>query len=236
MAERSSVHVTFFNKAFPHKGKSAEAGRPIFVDKEMVEIRFPGDNKRVHVAPANEKAQMEPGTSRRVEYIERFPEHYARFKTGEAQGQIGTPLSEMPFLTEGRRKELKAVNIHTAETLAALPDREIQKLGIGIRALVEQARSFIELADSSAPTTKLAAENEELRERMARLEAMLAGKPAPVLKQSENFDRWQDPDIKAFLKDATGALPKGNPKHETLVRLAEEAVKAKATVTFGDAA
>lgn len=229
MTERSSVHVTFFNKAFEHKGKSAEAGRPIFVDREMVSIRFPGDNKRVHVAPANEKAQMEPGSGRRMDYIERFPDHYARFKQGEAQGQIGTPLSELPFLTEARRKELKAVNIHTAETLAALPDREIQKLGIGIRALVEQATSFIELAASSAPTTRLAAENEELRARLDRLEKRLEGQavPAEVEKQSENFDTWEDQNLKAFLKDVTGALPKGNPKHETLVKLAEEAVAKK---------
>ncbi len=227
MAERSSVHVTFFNKAFPHKGKSAEAGRPIFVDMEMVEIRFPGDNKRVHVAPAREKAQMEPGSGRRLDYIERFPDHYARFKAGEAQGQIGTPLAELTFLTEARRKELKAVNIHTAETLAALPDREIQKLGPGIRTLVEQAQSFIDLAKSSAPTIRLAAENEELRERLSRLEQMLLDKQPDPKPAGEDFNKWEDPDIKAFLKDVNGAVPKGNPKHETLVRLAEEAVANK---------
>ena len=227
MAERSSVHVTFFNKAFEHKGKSMEAGRPIFVDMEMVEIRFPGDNKRVHVAPAREKAKMEEGSGRRMDYIERFPEHYARFKAGDAQGQIGTPLSELSFLTEARRKEMKAVNIHTAETLAALPDREIQKLGIGIRALVEQAQTFIDLAKSSAPTIRLAAENEELRERMERLEAMLQDKQPDPKPAGEDFSKWEDQDIKAFLKDVTGSVPKGNPKHDTLVRLADEAVAVK---------
>ena len=66
---------------------------------------------------------------------------------------------------------------------------------------------------------------------MARLEAMLEGQaaaPAVDEKQSEDFDCWEDANIKAFLKDVTGAVPKGNPKHETLVRLAEEAVAAKA--------
>ena len=224
MSERSSVHVTFFNKAFENKRKSLEAGRPIFVDREMVEIRFPGDNKRVHVAPAAERAQMEPGSSRRLSYIDRFPDHYKLFKEEQPQGQIGTPISELPFLTEARRQEMRAMNIHTAEALADLPDRDIAKMGMGFRAYVDQARAWVEMASGSAATTALAVENAELRVRMERLEAMLADKPAVKV---EDFNAWQDQDIKAFLKDVTGSLPQGNPKHETLVRLAEEAVAEK---------
>lgn len=232
MAERPSVHVTFFMHPVENKRLSVEAGRPIFKDVEYVRIKFPGDPKRIHVAPAKEKAQMEPGSGRRLDYIERFPEHYARFKAGNDQGQVGTPISELPFLTEAKRHELRAVSIHTAEALAELPDRTIQKLGMGMRSLVEQARSWLDAAAGSAATTALAAENEELRQRMERLEEMLKQSAAPPPAEEppakgDNFADWKDPDIKAFLKDVTGALPQGNPKHDTLVRLAEQAVAAK---------
>ena len=233
MAERPSVHVEFFNHPVENARLTAEAGRPIFKDVEYVRIKFPGDPKRIHVAPAREKAKMEPGTSRRLDYIERFPEHYARFKTGNDQGQIGTPISELPFLTEAKRKELRAVDIMTAETLAGLPDRLIQKMGMGFRSLVDQAQSWIDMAAGSAATTALAAENAELRDRLDKLEAALpTDKPGEMTvklseSQKEDFDTWEDQNLKAVLKDATGEKPKGNPKHETLVKMAEEAVAEK---------
>ena len=64
------------------------------------------------------------------------------------------------------------------------------------------------------------------------LEAMAtnANTPSNLLPDKppmEDFSAWEDPDIKAFLKDVTGETPKGNPKHETLVKLAEEAVAAR---------
>ena len=222
MADRKSVHVTFFSKTFDDGKATLKEGRQMFKDVDMVEIRFPGDNKRVHVAPAREKAMMEPGSARRLDYIERFPDHWKRYQDDQPQGQIGTPLAELPFLTEAKRKELRAVSIQTCEALAELPDREIGKMGPGFRAVVNQAKNWLDAAAGSVETNKLAAENAELRERLDRLEAKLA-----PTAEGEDFKVWQSQDIKAFLKDATGEKPKGNPKHETLVKLAEEAVAAK---------
>ena len=99
-------------------------------------------------------------------------------------------------------------------------------MGPGFRVLVNQARNWLDIAAGSAESNKLAAENAELRERLDRLEAAISGDTKPVVP-SEGFDAWEDQNIKAFLKDATGEKPKGNPKHETLVKLAEEAVAAK---------
>ncbi|MCU0905633.1 MAG: hypothetical protein MUE83_17460, partial [Tabrizicola sp.] len=49
-----TLGVEFFMKPVENKAKSKEAGRPIFEDREMVRIAFPGDSKREHVAPAHE--------------------------------------------------------------------------------------------------------------------------------------------------------------------------------------
>lgn len=39
------------------------------------------------------------------------------------------------------------------------------------------------------------------------------------------FTDWTDESLKAFIKDKTGQAPRGNPSHETLIRMAEEAHK-----------
>jgi len=225
---KSSVHVEFYMHSIPDNKLTAEKGRPIFKDVEYVQIRFPGDNKRVHVAPAHDRAYMPlDGETTRRDYTEMFPEHYDLFKKGESCSQIGTPLSELPFLTEAKRREFRAVNIETAEALAGLPDREIAKMGMGTRDWVNKAKAWIDAAENSVVTDALSAENAELRERMAKMEAMLADKGPVKMPDKANdhseFEDWDSETIKAYLADQTGARPKGNPKHSTLVRLADEA-------------
>ena len=59
------------------------------------------------------------GEQTQVTYAERFQHQYRQFKTAAAQTKTGTPLDHAPFLTEGRRAELRAQNIYTVEALAA---------------------------------------------------------------------------------------------------------------------
>jgi len=224
----STVHVEFYAEAVENPAKTRMEGRPIYEDKEFVKIKFPGDQKRVHVAPASEGYRRDPATNRWVSYIEDFPKHYERFQQGLEQSVSGTPLSELPFLTESKRAELRALNIHTGEQLAALDGAPLSRLGMGGRALKDQATAYIEHASDTALETRLAGENAALREQMAILQAQMAevllSKPAPVpaAPSVSSFDDYQDEDIKAFIKDRTGSAPRGNPSHETLVRMADE--------------
>src|SRR5690348_14260170 len=147
------VVATFRMHSTQNKKKSQEAGRPIFDDIEVCEIRLAANKQTVAVFPAHEvwKWQETPdGWREQVTYAMRFPEQYKRFKEGQAQVQSGTPLDELPFLTQGKRLELKALNIYTAESLAALDGSPLKLLGVGGRELKNQAQAYLDNAKGSA--------------------------------------------------------------------------------------
>ena len=233
----------------PNEARSRAMGRPQFDDMEIVEIRMAGNKQTVGVFPAHEvwKWEDKPDGSREpVTYAMRWADIYHKFKANEAQVQSGTPLSEAPFLSQAKRYELKALNIHTVEALAALDGTPLKTLGIGGREMKTQAQAYLAKAEGSAVETRLAAENEDLRQQIADLQAQFAqfgksstAKVAPAEAeddaaageedettgddQSESpFADWDDEDLKNWIADAQGSRPKGNPNHATLVRMADE--------------
>lgn len=228
---QSDVHVTFFADAVQNPAKSKEQGRPIFEDKEFVRIKFPGDRNRELVAPADQPSLRNPEDNTWLTYIDRFPAHYDAFKKGQEFFGEGTPIDEAPFLTVAQRAELKANNIHTIEAMAGCPDNNLSKLGMQARSWKSQSVAYLAKASGSAVETRMAAENAELREQMEAMRRQIAEmaqdrkspgvEPEPV--SGADFDTWSDEDLKAYIKDTTGAGPRGNPSHDTLVRLAEEA-------------
>lgn len=235
------LHITFFSEPIENARKTREAGRPIYDEREMVRIKFVGDPKRELVALANEQCVKDPATQQWVSYAQLYHRHYEAFKSGEAAIGDGTPISELPFLNEAKRAELRALHIHTAEALAQLEGTNLTRLGMFGRELKEKAQAYIDRAKESAVESRHAAENAMLKARLEVLEAqLLQGRignreivqPADDTEQPGNdettgqpsvFDNWDDKALRAFIKEQTGAAPKGNPSHETLVRLAEEA-------------
>lgn len=243
------LHIEFKNVAVENRAKSLKEGRPIFDQQEQVHIKFVGDTRKELVAPAHEKCIRDPATNQWVSYAQLYHRHYDAFKSGEAAIGDGTPISELPFLTEARRAELRALHIHTAEALAQLEGANLSRLGMFGRELKEQAKTYIERAKESALESRLSAENASLRTQleglMAQVTAMQPGPyrgpatdpmPAintPVTAQAvaqpdeppppSVFASWDASALKAFIKERTGAAPKGQPGHDTLVRLAEDA-------------
>lgn len=173
MEQSPSVHVEFYMHAKEDKRASREAGRPVYRDVEYVRIRFPGDKNRVLEQPAHERPYLSKDNGRRVSYAEMYPRHYELFQKS-AEQIVGTPVAELPILTMANRATLKAQNVHTVEQLAALDGLALKSLGMGGRAWKDQAQAYLDKAAGSAGTTKLAAENADLRERMKGLETMLA--------------------------------------------------------------
>ena len=231
------LHIEFKNVAVENRAKSLKEGRPIFDQQEQVHIKFVGDTRKELVAPAHEKCIRDPATNQWVSYAQLYHRHYEAFKSGEAAIGDGTPISELPFLTEARRAELRALHIHTADALAQLEGANLSRLGMFGRELKEQAKAYIDRAKETALESRLSAENAALKARLEALEAQMAGRPAPqasatqapVIEQSANeeapsvFENWDDGALRGFIKERTGASPKGSPSHVTLVRLAEEA-------------
>lgn len=218
------LFVEFFSDTAEDVKASRAEGVPKFKDVEKIRIRWPGDKSRELVAPADGKSLRGPD-GRWLTYAERWPEHYKAFKAGQAYIGEGTPISEAPFLTEARRRELRAMEIHTIETLAELPDRMRTRLGMGGLELMQQARAWVEKQKGFAAESRLASENEALRAQLNALAekvAMLGQSSAPKVDAVSPFASWADDDMKAYIKDATGQAPRGQPSHDTLVKMCDE--------------
>lgn len=228
----SHLAVEFFMSAKHNKRKSAEAGRPVYDDVEMVKIRIAGDPKSVLVAPANDQSSArDPQTNARLTYAQLHEGPYEAFKKGIEYRGSGTPLTDVTFLTAAQRKTLEGANVFTVEALAQLDGANLQKLGMGAREWKNQATAWLDKASGSADITKLAAENASLQQQIEALKAKIGMATSPTSapepepdesSASSPFAEWQDEDIKNFIKDRSGEKPRSNASHATLVRMADE--------------
>lgn len=206
--EFKHLAVRFYTAAKENKRKSVEAGRPVYDDIEMVEFRIAGDPKTVHVAPAHDQSSVrEQGSNRRLTYAQLHSGPYEAFKRGQEYIGSGTPLKELTFLSEGKRKELQALNVHTCEQLAALDGSNLARLGMGGRSLKTQAQAYLDKASGSGAVSRIAQENEDLKARLAALEAMMASQTSfptgnPVITEVEVYDGALGKQMDA-MRDAT---------------------------------
>lgn len=238
MESTKHLHIEFFSDAVQDKKRSKQEGRPIFADKEFVRIKFVGDPKRELVAPADDKFRRSPEGSGYDTYADAFPRHYEAFKKGQAFIGEGTPISELPFLTESKRKELRALEIHTAEALAHLDGANLERLKMGGRELKNQAQAWLDKANGSADMTRFAAENAALHDQIEALKKQMAefmtGNTPPAQKdtgvnvlpaqpsQNSPFADWDDDTIRLWIVEQGGEKPHHNCSHDTLVAKADE--------------
>jgi len=227
MRDERGVTAVFRNDIIKNEGASRTAGRPIFDDIEVCELRYAG-SKNTGVFPATEQSHWDEdevnGGQRIVTYAERFPKQYQQFKARQQQTKAGTPLDYLPFLTEARRAELRALNIYTAEALTVVDGPELKNLGPGGRELKNQAIAFLESGSELAQINKLEAELAEMRAVNQVLEddikrGMLDKKPAAPATE---FDTMSDEQLRAHIQSLSGVEPKGNLPRKTLIRMAQE--------------
>lgn len=232
MMDFKHLAVEFFTDAKLSKRKSAEAGRPVYEDIEKVRLRIAGDPKSVLVAPAHSASSVcDAVTNRRLTYAELHAGPYEAFKKGQKYVGSGTPLTELPFLTAAKRAELNALNVFTADALAELDGANLNRLGMGGRDLKNQAAEWLAKAQGSAGITQMAAENEALRNQMARLQEqmeVLMNSPAPeapaepVDTSGSPFADWDDDTIRLWIEEQGGDKPHHKAGHAKLVQIADE--------------
>lgn len=179
--------ITPFFKTIPLKDerKSLDQGRPIYQDVEVCEIRFAGSNDR-YVFPIHQyshwEVDEETGEQRQVTYAERFPKQFQQFRSRQAQTKSGTPLDFVPFLTDSKRSELRALNIYTLEALAELDGQPLKNLGIGGRDLKNKAMDYLATSTHDGIITKQQMQIDELLVRIKAMEQeKLASNPQYAL-------------------------------------------------------
>jgi hypothetical protein len=155
-AADKSVYARFYTMPVKDEHASANEGRPIFYDKEYIEIRAAGNQNNIVQRPSMQQDR------------ERFSRQYAAFKQGNSEQVVGTPLTEVTWLTRSQVEELAYVRIRTLEHLSSVSDDICSKMP-GLQDLKRKAAQVLEAAEAVAPITALQEENEGLKAQVAAL-------------------------------------------------------------------
>jgi hypothetical protein len=154
------ILVRFFMHPHPDAEASAAEGRPIFKEREYIQIMVPGDKNNIPTRPVWEADKA------------RFPQAYAAFKNGTTEKIVGTPLTAVGWLSKAQIEELAYFHVRSLEQLADIADSNAQKF-MGINAMRQRARDFIAAAKESAPLLALRTEVEKKDNEIASLLAAL---------------------------------------------------------------
>lgn len=150
----NKLYIEFSRKPRLHPGKSREEGRAIYEEIDYLRIHVPGDKSSVVERPVS---QLD---------IQRFADRYNKWKAGQAEAVIGTPLTALPGMTPAKVEEYKYFKIITVEQLAEANDGLGQKF-MSFNQDKQRAKAFMEVARNNAPIEKM---NEELTKRDAEIE------------------------------------------------------------------
>jgi hypothetical protein len=156
-ADDKKLFVQFYSRPVQDNLASNEAKRPIFIDADFVKIMVPGDKRTVIDRWASDEDKQ------------RFPTHFARYKAGQVEQTVGTPLEMLPGMTAGKVEEYKHFGIKTVEMLAEASDSVGQQF-MQFQADKSRAKGYLALAKDDAAIKaideKFEKENAALREQL----------------------------------------------------------------------
>lgn len=170
----------FYKKPLPNEFKTAQEGRPIFDEVDMVKIYVAGDNLSVI------------DTLAREDHKQRFPLQWAQFmnKTGNDPHLSGTPLSQWPLVSQSQVEELKGLKFFTVEQVASASDQQISRIGMlagmSPHAFRDRAINFLKVAKDESDANKQEEELAKLREENARIKQETDAKMAEMQAKFES--------------------------------------------------
>lgn len=199
-----------------------QAGQLYYVDVDLVKITQIGGKDTVEKVVSdwienckvNVQAQRMPR-----EWLMHYELTYQKFKEGQEVPIQGTPIRNWPLLTPAQVENCTSRGIRAVEDLAAANEQTLNALGMGSRALKQQAVDYLAAKQDTAPLVEqlnamrvqvealgtrcqtLAAENQQMSGELNILRNMRAsaapvGEYAPQdpLTQLANKDRGDDFD------------------------------------------
>ena len=199
-APKDNAMVMFYIDAVADRQASAQAGRLICTEKEMIEIRFPGNQHSVWNLEVKD------------EHREKYAKAYDAFKRGEEVTHEGTPIESLTVLSRAQVKELKYLSIHTVEAAASMSDTATQQFMGGYK-LRELAKRYLEDAQGLAPLSKMVEENDNLKARVETQERQIAELNQMMVGMKAQLDIYavapRPPEYVA--PGAFGGLPQSAP-------------------------
>lgn len=177
--EDSRLHVRFYMEPLEQTARSIKEGRRIFEDTEFIEIMIPGDKLNIIKRQVYDMDKA------------RFAQQYARFKQGLADQTVGTPLTELVFITAAKVKEYEYFGIKTVEQLAGCADgSDAGQRMMGFAGDKQKAAAFLAAAKGQAPINELNAKLEaseatvnNLSRQLAELSARMDAQGAKAAKK-----------------------------------------------------
>lgn len=197
-SQKASQRVMFYMGTRPDKVKSAEEGRPIFVECPFIKIFSAGDNLTVIDKPVWDDPRN-PNS-----HTAQWPKEWANFKAGvaaEAQGG-GTPLKLMPGISQAQVRELEHFHCYTVEQLADISDSNGGKF-MGIQSLKNEARSYILRAKGAAGEKTLQRELEKRDQEIELLKSQMQQLLAAKTEKGDKGDLPAAPAKKRTTKTAS---------------------------------
>lgn len=155
-AHDAKLYVEFYRSPFLLAGKSREAGRAIYEERDCVRIHVPGDKNSVVDRPVTEQD------------IQRFQDRYNKWKAGQEQSAMGTPLSALPGMTPAKVEEYKYFKLTTVEQMAEANDSLSAKF-MSFHQDKKCAKNFLEVAAGNAPIERM---TQELAMRDEQIETL----------------------------------------------------------------
>lgn len=213
----NTLTVTFRTHQVQNIAKSEAAKERVYDEMIVCDVRMPANRNNIPTFPAHSVSHWiedpETGEKEAVTYAMRFSKQFQRFLNKQAQVQEGMPLHRVDGITDQEILELKALSIYTAEQLASLDGTALKNLGMKGRRLKNLAQAALDKDRKS---------QDALRAEIAELRAKLDAKE-DATASDDPFSDKSDDDLKEIIKAKTGHGVRGNPKRETLVRMAQEA-------------
>lgn len=153
----TDVWPRFHMEVVPDVLASQRSGREIYRDEERVEFNLPGNPHHKPVFKVTD------------EHRQRWPKEYEAFQKGQETAVSGTPIDVLPFLKPSMVRELKALDIMTAEQLANLNDLGLQRIAMGGRRLKQLAEAYLDDEKALAMVRQAQAENDRKDAQIAAL-------------------------------------------------------------------
>ena len=166
MPNKHGLYCEFYMEAVRDAPASLEAGHPKFKDLPYIMIMVPGDKASIVRRPVRTGQHPDHDNNR-------FHNEYVAFMQGEKVPLEGLPLSEWPLMTKSQVLELNHFGIKTVEHLAEVTDTNAQKF-LGVFALREKARTYIEASKNDAPFQQLHAEIDARNDQISELTNVVA--------------------------------------------------------------
>lgn len=174
----SRLVVRFYMDKEKNNFKSELEGRPIWEDRDFVEIFVPGDANTIIKTFANE------------DHKRRFPVQWARYVNSQEKGkEEGTPIEDWPLIagSPSTVENLRSLKFYTVESIATAADSQIQRVGMAAGmspyAFRDRAAKFLKLAKDESSSAHQEEKLKQLEEENARIKAEMDSKMAQMQEQ-----------------------------------------------------